>query len=530
MPFEIPPFMSTQRLPGPQPVPVPGVRVPDPPLQSIAVAASGGEALARGGESLARLASHAREWASEQALAQASQVVAETAGELGRRFYDRQAQAPDGAEGFADGFRTDALDLINQRVGQLPGMAQQFARNRLLGHYSSWVDTAWRYEAGARREWQIRTTGRTLDALSGNVRADPASLDGAITDAEAAIAGSGLGPRDRTMLMERTRQGLAFTALREMARTDPAAARAALDGPQGQLLDDRHRQAVERVIGGAPARRSAAVATGEREVNSVRLAAEEGARQSIQQQQYQAGAEGMRLLASGGLTAAWLDGNRANLSRPDAVVLGQAIDATAPHATDDPTAVAELHDAIDDGDPYAFSSNAARMVLGGRLTPQTYAAMVQRNRNAATMWSAAGAQTVRNVRDRLRPPATGPMAQVIDQERTAAIQEMAAWAEQHQQATPAEFQAQGDAVEQRARGRMWQRIAPALPALPGFAPTREAAQLADVDGFERSTVQQMDRREISPTEALRRLRASRQWRAALPLRPGAPARRQESQQ
>ena len=514
MPFQIPPFISTARLPGAQPS-----TLAQQPMRSIDAAAAPGLQAARAGEALIRVAEHARQWSAEQALAQASQVVADTAGELGRRFYDRQAQAPEGAEGFADGFRADALDLINQRVEALPGQAQQFARNRLLGHYSSWVDSAWRYEASARREWQIRTTGRTLDQLTANVRQDPASLDATLADAEAAIAGSGLGPRDRTIMVERTRPALVFEALREIARTDPAAARAALDGPHGQLLDDRQRQAIERSIGGGAARRGIAAAAGEQTANAARVAAEEGARSTVLQQQFRTGAEGMQLLAAGGLTPAWISANRAGISAPDLAVLSQAADSTAPAASDDPQAVAILHDDLDDADPYTFASGAARLVMGGRLTPQTYARMVQRNRAANAELNAAGAATARGLRDRMRPPAGGPMGRIVDHERTVALDELTVWTEAHPNAPAAELEAASDQIYARAQARMWTRIAPTLPTLPGFAAPRETAELADVDAFERRTVQAMDRREISSAEAVRRLRASRQWRAAIGLRP-----------
>lgn len=519
MPFQIPAFIATTRLPGAQPS-----TLAQQPLRSIDAAAAPGLQAARAGEALMQVAEHARRWGAEQALAQASQVIADTSGELGRRFYERQAQAPEGAEGFADGYRAEALDLINQRVDALPGQAQQFARNRLLGHYSSWVDTAWRYEASARREWQVRTTGRTIDQLTANVRQDPAALDATLADAEAAITGSGLGPRDRTILLERARPALAFEALRTIARTDPAAARAALDGPHGELLDDRHRQAIEQTIAGGGARRASAAVAGNQTANAARIAAEEGARSTILQQQFQAGAEGLGMIGDGRLTPAWVGANRRHLSAPDLAVLSHAADTTAPQATDDPQAVAMLHDDQDDADPYAFASGAARLVLAGRLTPQTYARMVQRNRSAAAELTAAGAATARNLRDRLRPQPGGPAAGIIDHERTVALEELTAWTEAHPNAPSAETEAASDQIYARAQGRMWGRIAPTLPRLPGFAPSRDQAELTDVDGFERSTVQAMDRREISPAEAVRRLRAARQWRAALPLRPQQGAR------
>lgn len=505
MPFNIPSYVPQVRLPGP----VEGARA-NPETAGLV-----GSTIARAGE---QIAAHAQRWKQEQDIAAASETVANTAGEFGRHFYERQAQAPEGAEGFAEGFRESAMAMMSERINALPSGAQQFARNRLMGHLSSWVDSAWRYEASARREWQVRTTGRSLETFAANVRADPASLDRTLADATAAIDGSGLGPRDRTILTERMRPRLAFEAIQGLAQRDPQAAREMMNGPAGEMLDARQRAAAERLISRGRGRATRDVEVGESEANRVRIAAEDGARMSIVSQQTEYGGQGFEMLGRGELTTAWVENNRHVLSPSDYRVFRRATDATLPRGSDAREAVAELNDAIDDGDPQAFASQAARMVESGRLTPQTYARMVQQNRQAAQMHGAAGV-AVRSVRDGLRPPLDGPMGTVIRDEQGSAIQEMMTWTAAHPQATPQEYQQSTATILQRARARAWERIAPNLPRPDGLGRTPDTVELTDIEGLERNVVRQMDQRQIAPSEAMRRLRVLRQWRYALPLRP-----------
>lgn len=503
MPFQIPSYVPQVRLPGPTQTTRAGPEA----------AGAAGSTVARAG---ALIVQHAERWKQEQDIAAASEVVANTAGELGRVFYDQQARAPDGAQGFADSYRTAALDLINQRVADLPQGAQQFARNRLLGHYTSWVDSAWRYEATSRREWQVRTTGRALDTFAGNVRQDPASLEQTITDATAAIDGSGLGPSDRQRLIDQTRPRLAFEAIRGMAERDPAGARAMLDGPAGQMLDERQRTAAERLIGQGRGRVSQDAAAGEAEANRVRIVGEEGARLGVVRQQQSHAQQGFEMLSQGSLTATWVEQNRHVLSPADYRVFRLAASGAA-RVVDAPEVVADLHDALDDGDPQAFAQQAARHVEGGRLTPESYARLVRINRDEAWTNSAAGMR-YRSLRDSLRPPTDGPMRQVVDDERAAALEHWRRWSEANPNASDSDFQRAGETFRRQAMQRMWTRIAPTLPLPEGYGGSRDTMEPAEIDRLERETVQAMDRRQIAPSEAMRRLRGLRQWRYALPLR------------
>jgi hypothetical protein len=101
---------------------------------------------------------------------------------------------------------------------------------------------------------------------------------------------------------------------------------------------------------------------GDQEANRVRIAAEEGARMSVVAQQTEYGNQGFQMLGRNELTAAWVENNRHVLSPADYRVFRRAADPSLPPATDNRDAVAELHDAIDDGDPQAFASHEALLL------------------------------------------------------------------------------------------------------------------------------------------------------------------------
>lgn len=269
----------------------------------------------------------------------------------------------------------------------------------------------------------------------------------------------------------------------------------------------------------------------ERSRNRDRETGEAAARPATIDEQAQTARGGFDLMRQGALEPGWVDQNRARLMPADYRVLRRAADSGPLASADAPDMLAELQADVESEDPFAFAARAARAVESGRLTPASYAALVDRNRAASVQPETPARRGRARVRDTMAPRAgaSGVIERVAGEVRGEALGEFDDWRQANPNATTAETAQATEAISQRARGRAWERASAALPLPRGYTGARESIQPADVDRVEQETIAALDARTLPRAEAVRRLRELRQWRQAMAWRPGGAPRAQRAE-